>query len=191
MAGLLNLVPRYLPRYGMAPDWARASRPLVLVFVVISFLVTLIFHASVDAQAGAYATGVLVLMSSAAIAVTISFWTSWMRWGFLLISLVFAYTTFSNMVQRPEGIKIAAIFIGLIIATSLISRAFRSTELRIGEIALDDASREFLIPGPRPGNSPYIPPASPSLSRGVRIARCPRTDGAQSQLQRAVALSGN
>ena len=144
MAGLLNLVPRYLPRYGMAPDWARASRPLVLVFVVISFLVTLIFHASVDAQAGAYATGVLVLMSSAAIAVTISFWTSWKRWRFLLISVVFAYTTFSNMVQRPEGIKIAAIFIGLIIVTSLISRALRSTELRVREIVLDDASTEFL-----------------------------------------------
>jgi hypothetical protein len=145
MAGLLNLVPRYLPRYGMAPDWARASRPLVLVFVAISFLVTLIFHASVDAQAGAYATGVLVVMSSAAIAVTISVWTSWMRWGFLLISLVFAYTTFSNIVQRPEGIKIAAIFIGLIIVSSLVSRAFRSTELRIREIVLDDASREFLL----------------------------------------------
>jgi len=145
MAGLLNLVPRYLPRYGMAPDWARSSRPLVLVFVVISFLVTLIFHASVDAQAGAYATGVLVVMSSAAIAVTISVWTSWTRWGFLLISVVFAYTTFSNIVQRPEGIKIAAIFIGLIIVSSLVSRAFRSTELRIREIVLDDASREFLL----------------------------------------------
>jgi hypothetical protein len=145
MAGLLNLVPRYLPRYGMAPDWARASRPLVLVFVVISCSVTLIFRASVDAQAGAYATGVLVLMSSAAIAVTISFWTSWIRWGFLLISVLFAYTTFSNMVQRPEGIKIAAVFIGLIIVTSLISRTLRSTELRIREIVLDDASREFLF----------------------------------------------
>jgi hypothetical protein len=145
MAGLLNLVPRYLPRYGMAPDWARASRPLVLVFVVISFLVTLVFHANVDAQGGAYATGVLVLMSSAAIAVTISVWTSWMRWGFLLVSLVFAYTTLSNIVQRPEGIKIAGIFIGLIIVSSLVSRAFRSTELRIREIVLDDASKELLF----------------------------------------------
>jgi hypothetical protein len=52
-----------------------------------------------------------------------------MRWGFLLICAVFAYTTLSNMVQRPEGIKIAAIFIGLIIVSSLISRALRSTDV--------------------------------------------------------------
>jgi hypothetical protein len=144
MAGLLNLVPRYLPRYGMAPDWARASRPLVVVFIGISFAVTLIFHADVDAQGGAYATGVLVLMSSAAIAVTISFWKNRLRWGFLLTALVFVYTTFSNIVQRPEGIKIAAVFIALTILSSLVSRALRATELRICDIVLDETAQSFL-----------------------------------------------
>src|SRR5688500_1947834 len=93
MAGLLNIVPRYLPRYGMAPNWAKATRPLVLVFTLIAFVVTVAFKADVDAQAGAYATGVLVLMGSAAVAVTLSVWRvgGFTRWAFLLISLVFAY----------------------------------------------------------------------------------------------------
>lgn len=146
MAGLLNIVPRYLPRYGMAPNWARATRPLVIVFALICFAITFVFNADVEAQGGAYATGVLVLMSSAAIAVTISSWRREQasKWAFLVISLVFAYTTITNIIERPDGIKIAAIFIAGIVLASFISRAMRTTEIRIAKIEYDDAARQFI-----------------------------------------------
>jgi len=146
MAGLLNIVPRYLPRYGMAPNWARATRPLVIVFASICFVVTIIFEANVEAQGGAYATGVLVLMTSAAIAVTISSWrrNQLMKWAFLLISLVFSYTTITNIIERPDGIKIASLFILAIVAASFVSRALRSTELRVEKIEFDQQASQFI-----------------------------------------------
>lgn len=144
MAGLLSLIPRYLPRFGMAPEWARASRPLVLVFLGIAFAVTFLFHADVDAQGGAYATGVLVLITSAAFAVTIAVWKNLWRWPFLFIALIFVYTTVLNIKERPEGIKIASFFILAIVVSSLISRAMRSTELRITAIHFDSEARRML-----------------------------------------------
>jgi hypothetical protein len=146
LAGLLNIVPRYLPRYGMAPEWARATRPLVLVFISICLAVTVFFDADVNAQGGAYATGVLVLMSSAAIAVTISARRRKSRWAyaFLTISIVFIYTTLVNIYERPDGIKIASIFIFAIIFTSFVSRALRSTEIRIDKIVLDEKAQQFV-----------------------------------------------
>ncbi|HYP27045.1 MAG TPA: amino acid transporter [Blastocatellia bacterium] len=145
MAGLLNIVPRYLPRYGMAPNWASATRPLVVVFTAISFLVTVLFKADVGAQGGAYATGVLALMTSAAIAVTLSVWrTGWVAWAFLLISLVFLYTTAVNIVEQPEGIKIALLFIIGIVFTSLVSRVYRTTELRVDKVELDEVAQRFV-----------------------------------------------
>ena len=147
MAGLLNIVPRYLPRYGMAPDWTLATRPLVLIYTAICFLVTVLFRASVEAQAGAYATGVLALMTSATIAVTLSAWRKGQRAltvAFGLITAIFVYTTTVNSIERPEGVKIALIFIVAIIITSLVSRAARTTELRATEISLDPAAERFI-----------------------------------------------
>ena len=134
MAGLLHLVPRYLPRVGLSPYWVAYARPLVLVLFAFDVLITLIFKANVEAQGGAYATGVLVLMSSAAIAVTISLWHERRRLHALYsgaVVLVFAYTTIDNMIERPDGLLIAACFILFILAISVVSRYWRATEIRI------------------------------------------------------------
>lgn len=145
LAGLLNLVPLYLPRYGMAPEWARATRPLVVIFTLLGMLVTLAFSARVDAQAGAYATGVLVLMSSGAVAVAIMAWRQKRRWAlFMSITVVFAYTSITNIIERPEGIKIASVFILSIVISSLVSRMLRSTELRALGIVLDQPAQTFI-----------------------------------------------
>jgi len=144
MAGLLSIIPRYLPGFGMAPEWARASRPLVLVFVAVAFAVTLLFHADVDAQGGAYATGVLVLITSASCAVTIAVRKGLPRFVLGFLSLIFVYTTLINIWERPEGLKISCIFIFTIIFMSLVSRAVRSTELRITGIELDDQAKALI-----------------------------------------------
>jgi hypothetical protein len=145
LVGLINLVPQFLPRYGMAPDWARATRPLVVIFISITFLVTVLFEADVNGQAAAYATGVLVLMGSAALAVTIWAWRERRAWfGYGVLTLIFAYTTVVNIAERPAGLKIAATFIVSIIVSSLISRVLRSTELRVHEVQADDRAQQFL-----------------------------------------------
>jgi hypothetical protein len=147
MAGLLNLVPRYLPRYGMAPRWARAVRPLVLVFTAIGFFVTWYFKADVNAQGGAYATGVLVLITSASIAVTLSARRRGRRRAvvfFAVVSTVFIYTTVDNMIERPDGLRIGGLFILAIIVVSIVSRAGRVFQLRGVGITFDSAADDFL-----------------------------------------------
>ncbi|WP_051809682.1 APC family permease [Actinoplanes subtropicus] len=147
MAGLLNLVPRYLPKFGMAPSWARAVRPLVLVFTGTAFLITWIFDANVDAQGGAYATGVLVLITSAAVAVTLSARRKKQQGrmiAFAVISLIFAYTTIANVYERPDGVKIAACFIAAFLVVSFLSRLYRAFELRVTHIEADERAQGFL-----------------------------------------------
>ncbi|OMH36625.1 amino acid transporter [Tersicoccus sp. Bi-70] len=153
MAGLLNLVPRYLPRYGMAPEWASAVRPLIAVFFAAAVLVTVVFDADVNAQGGAYATGVLVLMTSAAVAVTLAVARRRTRRAtiaFAAVTVVFVYTTVANVIERPEGVRIAAIFILAILVVSFVSRVMRSFELRETDVTFDEAALAML----KEANSP-------------------------------------
>jgi hypothetical protein len=147
MAGLLHLIPRYLPRFGMAPLWAAMSRPLVLVLLTINVLVTLVFRADVEAQSGAYATGVLVLILSAAVAATLGLWREKRAGGALycgLVSMIFLYTLVDNCIGRPDGLIIGSCFILLVLILSGISRYTRATELRVTGLTLADPETEHL-----------------------------------------------
>ncbi len=168
LAGLLNLVPQYLPRYGMAPDWARATRPLVLIITAIGILVTIVFGANVNAQGGAYATGVLMLMTSAAVAVAIAHPER--RRYFVPVSCVFVYATALNILERPEGIKIAGWFIVAIVASSLVSRVLRSTEIRIEGVAYDEPAERF-IRAAGGGGSLRIIASRPNTGQPAEYAR--------------------
>jgi hypothetical protein len=174
MAGLLNLVPQYLPRYGMAPDWARAIRPLVILFTGVNLFVTWWFNASVEAQGAAYATGVLVLMSSACIATVIDRyranrgpWFMRVSWPFAVIMLVFVYTTLANMVEKPVGLFIASWFILAIIASSIFSRFLRSKELRFQGLDFVDSQSRFLWDSMKMLEFPVLVPHRPG-SRSIR-----------------------
>jgi hypothetical protein len=147
MAGLINIVPRYLPSYGMAPEWGRAVRPVVLVYTIISIVITITFDADVDAQAGAYATGILAMMVSGAVAVTISavrYRQNRSVVGFGVLTLVLLYALVENIREKPDGIAISGLFIAGVIIVSLISRVTRTTELRADHIEFDRRARRFI-----------------------------------------------
>jgi len=131
----------------MAPDWARATRPLALTLTAVAFLITWLFHADVNAQGSAYATGVLVLITSAAVAVTLAQARHHRRGraaAFAAVTAVFAYTTVVNVIERPDGVKIAACFIAAIVAVSIVSRVHRSLDLRATRIDLDPVAEQFV-----------------------------------------------
>lgn len=169
MAGLLHLIPRYLPRLGMAPRWAALSRPLVLVLFAVDVVITLVFRASVEAQSGAYATGVLVLILSAAVAATLALWRERRRALAVytgIVGLVFAYTLGDNCLERPDGLIIGTIFTVLLMLACAVSRSIRSVEFRIPHGYFDDVESWRLGPEVR-GKKVHLVPI-PSASAEER-----------------------
>ena len=164
MAGLLHLIPRYLPRYGMAPRWAALSRPLVLVLLMADVVITLVFRADVEAQSGAYATGVLVLILSAAVAATIALWRE-RRYPLAaycgVLVAVFAYTLADNCIGRPDGLIIGSIFTLLLMLACGVSRSMRSMEVRIPYGFFTDVESWRLGPELR-GKKVHMVPMRPS-----------------------------
>ncbi|MCC7368496.1 MAG: hypothetical protein IT306_08740 [Chloroflexi bacterium] len=111
------------------------------------FLVTVAFNADVEQQAGAYATGLLALITSATVTVTLSAHRRGQRAAsvaFGLISSIFIYRTVVTIVGRPEGLKIAALFIVALVATSVVSHLLRQTELRVKRVILDETAVSFI-----------------------------------------------
>jgi hypothetical protein len=95
-----------------------------------------------------------VLITSAAVAVTLSVHHARRRRStvvFGVIAAIFIYTTLANIVERPEGVKIAACFIGGIVLVSFPSRFIRAFELRVTAVYLDQAAEQLVReagPGP-------------------------------------------
>jgi hypothetical protein len=118
------------------------------VFILIAFVITLVFDADVDAQGGAYATGVLVLITSASLAVTLSAWRKNQKKrtvAFAVITAIFVYTTIVNIIERPDGLRIASLFIIGILVISIISRVGRSFQLRATSVTLDVTALDFVL----------------------------------------------
>jgi len=155
MAALINLVPKYLPKYGMAPEWTKNIPTLVVLFTMVNLFVTWVFDARVDKQGDAYATGVLVLILSACVASVIQVYNLRLNQPliskfppyFVVITIIFAYTLLAILIEKPVGLKIAGFFITAILFLSFGSRLWRTTELRFdGFDFIDEHTRDFLYP---------------------------------------------
>jgi hypothetical protein len=143
------------------------------VLFAIDIIITLIFKADVEAQSGAYATGVLVLILSAAFAATLALWREKRRGlafytGFLC--LVFAFTLADNCLGRPDGLIIGSIFTLLLILVCALSRSIRAVELRIPEGFFSDVESWRIGPDVR-GKKVHMVPLKTSSAEARRTKK--------------------
>src|SRR5262249_34064394 len=156
------------------------------VFLLINLAATLVFRASVSAQRGAYATGVLVLFANACATTLIDQWRRrtlrspgkhgllgvLLGWGkgvvwlvslgyVSLLTLGFGLATLAVMVATPSGLVISVAFILAIFGLAVFSRTLRSTELRTPSFEFKDEPSRFLWDCMRAADLPVLVPHRP------------------------------
>jgi hypothetical protein len=182
MTALSVLLPQFLLRFGMELRWTARWGVLLMLFALVNLAVTLCFRANVEDQRGAYATGVLVVMSSACVVTVISRehdlrkkGSRWRPWYFMLITGVFLLTTLAVILMSPTGLLIAFGFIVAILAMSVVIRAVRSDEMRTVGFDFVSPESEFLWNSLRVLDFPVLVPHRPGCqNRGEKEAmiRC-------------------
>ncbi|MGH7171267.1 MAG: amino acid transporter [Gemmataceae bacterium] len=146
---LRDLVPAYLMRYGMQMRWAHRVGVILHLFNLIMLIVIVIFRASVAHQQSTYATSVLVLLFSAALAVVIDLTARLHRsaWVYLAIPpfaiIVVVFLSLAGLIiwYKPGSLVIAMLLLAVLFISAGISRWARSTELRFeGFVFADEES---------------------------------------------------
>jgi hypothetical protein len=168
MTALGALLPQYLLRFGMELRATQRWGILLIVFAGINLAVTLYFRADVSAQRGAYATGVLVLMSSAAVVTVVARRTTGGHerrfvWGFAAIAAVFVATALAVIIQTPSGLLISGCFIVAILASSVVSRVLRANEMRTIGFDFVDEKSKFLWDSLVLADFPVLVPHRPGM----------------------------
>jgi hypothetical protein len=174
MTALAVLLPRFMMRFGMEMKWTQRWSVLLILFAVINLVITLWFRASVPAQRGAYATGVLVLITCASLVTVLdkrglkrrknageAVPRSGLVWPYYFITGLFLATTLVVIARAPSGVLIAAGFVGTILGLSVFSRFIRADELRTSGFDFKNDESKFLWDSLRLADFPALIPHRP------------------------------
>lgn len=161
---LRDFLPPYLLRLGMELRVANRVGAMLHLFNAVNLVVVIWFRASVEAQRGAYVTSVLALMVGAAFASRADCTHRQMRFRrfwFTLASILLGFILLLTILENAAGLVIAIPFVLAIVVTSLLSRWFRSTELRFEGLEFADPESERIWEELRLLDFPILVPHRP------------------------------
>ncbi|MBA4187244.1 MAG: amino acid transporter [Planctomycetaceae bacterium] len=164
-------IPPYLARLGMEFKWSVRLGFLVYLFTGLKFAVTAYYGADVDAHRAAYLTGMLAVFGFGALAAAVDVWQKRQRLGwrklfripplFIVALLVFALSLVWVIYQRPIGAAFAGGFILVTVVVSIMSRTWRSTELRFDGFEFADKVTEHEWARLKKSDYPMLIPIRP------------------------------